>query len=328
MASTSKPDKTATRERPEAHSGPQEPQTPLPRRETHNTPRSRASGPAGPQDEAPTNDRPLTAEEGAALMGAPVQHGSTPPATAPEDEDASDEARAAAHFASDSTTHKLTVHREDGVFRHVEFTGLAGLSRIVLVTWPYNLLVAGSHGSYHFERYGDDTEDMFNWLRGTRVNADSWASKLINGRDSVTEYDRERLVAEVKAEVAEAVKDGAPRGLRAAVREQILESELLGSKDMAMQMVYDFEHGTIYRAKCTCGASKDHESSHDATMWGIYGGHTRAGHETKVREIGGFAFSDIGDWPIHKLNYHYLWTCHAMVWAVGQYDAVRTAVTA
>ncbi|MGW1744499.1 hypothetical protein ACWCRD_02555 [Streptomyces sp. NPDC002092] len=229
----------------------------------------------------------------------------------------------ARHFKSDIKGATLTMCREEGLYRHVEFTAQKGWSRIILVTWPYNLLVAGSHGSYHFERHGADTEDMFNWLRGIRVEPDRWASKLVNGADSVREYDRERLVAEVKAEVAEAVKAGAPRGLRAAVREQILESDRLHSRDWAMQMVYDFEHGVTYRAECSCGATEDHESSHAATMWAIYNGHTKAGHESQVREVGGFAFSDVGDWNLDKLNYHFVYQCHAASWAIGQYDAAR-----
>lgn len=229
----------------------------------------------------------------------------------------------AAHVARDVKDGKLTSLREDGLYRHVEFTALKGWTRIILVTWPYNLLVAGSHGSYHFERNGPDTEDMFNWLRGIRVEPDRWASKLVNGADSVREYDQERLVAEVKAEVAEALKEGAPRGLRAAVREQILESDHLHSRDWAMQMVYDFEYGVIYRSECICGASKDHESSHDATMWGIYNGHTREGHEVETREIGGFAFSDVGDWSLDKVNYHFAYQCYAASWAISQYDAAR-----
>ena len=240
----------------------------------------------------------------------------------------SDYPEIAAHVARDVEDGKLVELREDGLYRHVGFKALQGWTRIILVTWPYNLLVAGSHGSYHFERFGPDTEDMFNWLRGIRIEPDRWASKLVNGADSVREYDRDLLVAQVKAEVAEAVKDGAPRGLRAAVREQILESDRLHSRDWAMQMVYDFEHGVTYRAKCSCGATKDHESSHDATMWGIYDGHTRTGHETKVREIGGFAFSDVGDWNLDKLSYHFVYQCHAAVWAIGQYDAAAKAVAA
>lgn len=243
----------------------------------------------------------------------------------------SEYAEIAAHVARDVKDGKLVELREDGLYRHVEFKALQGWSRIILVTWPYNLLVAGSHGSYHFERHGADTEDMFSWLRGIRVEPDRWASKLVNGADSVREYDRDRLVKQVKAEVAEAVKDGAPRGLRAAVREQILESDRLHSKDWAMQMVYDFEHGVIYRSECSCGVSKDHDDQSDAYRW-EFGEHRRKRsgdeHEVKVREIGGFAFSDVGDWNLDKLNYHFVYQCHAASWAIGQYDAARKAVAA
>lgn len=240
----------------------------------------------------------------------------------------SDYPEIAAHVARDVQDGKLTGLREDGLYRHVEFTALKGWSRIILVTWPYNLLVAGSHGSFHFERNGPDTEDMFDWLRGIRVEPDRWASKLINGADSVREYDQERLVAQVKAEVAEAVKDGAPRGLRAAVREQILGSDRLCSKDWAMQMVYDFEHGVTYRAECTCGAFKDHDSYDDAVTWEFYRHRPAGDHTVKVREIGGFAFSDVGDWNLDKSSYHFVYQCHAASWAIGQYDAARKAVAA
>ena len=229
----------------------------------------------------------------------------------------------AAHVARDVQDGKLTSLREDGLFRHVEFTAQKGWSRIILVTWPFNLLVAGSHGSYHFERHGSDTEDMFDWLRGIRVEPDRWASKLVNGADSVREYDRDRLVAEVKAEVAEAVKEGAPRGLHAAVREQILESDRLHSRDWAMQMVYDFQHGVTYRSECSCGKSEDHDDYADALRWhwGAHGG--SSGYKVRIREIGGFAFSDVGDWNLDKVSYHFVYQCHAASWAIGQYDTAR-----
>ena len=237
----------------------------------------------------------------------------------------------ARHFANDFAEATLKAQREDGLYRHIEFNAPKTMNRLIVVTWPYNLLVAGSHGSFHFERFGPDTEDMFNWLRGIRVEPGGWASKLVNGAESVREYDRERLVAEVKAEVAEAVKDGAPRGLRAAVRAQILESDRLHSRDWAMEAVYNFEHGVIYRAECSCGASKDHDDQSDAYRW-EFGEHRRkrgpGEHEVKVREFGGFAFSDVGDWSIHKLNYHFVYQCHAAVWAIAQYDATPKAVAA
>ena len=243
----------------------------------------------------------------------------------------SDYPEIAAHVARDVKDGKLTSRREDGLHRYVEFTALKGWTRIILVTWPYNLLVAGSHGSYHFERHGEDTEDMFNWLRGIRVEPSSWASKLVNGRDSVREYDQDRLVKQVKAEVAEAVKEGAPRGLRAAVREQILESDRLHSQDWAMQLVYDFEHGVTYRSECSCGASKDHDDESSAYTWEFYKhpvARLDGEHKVKVREIDGFAFSDVGDWSILKLNYHFVYQCHAASWGIAQYDAARKQVAA
>lgn len=240
----------------------------------------------------------------------------------------SDDAQTARHFESDVKDATLTMCREDGLYRHVEFTAQKGWTRILLVTWPYNLLVAGSHGSFHFQRHGADTEDMFDWLRGIRVEPKSWASKLVNGADSVREYDKDRLIQQVKDEVAEAVKEGAPRGLRAAVREQILESDRLHSRDWAMQMVYDFEHGVTYRSECTCGSFKDHDSYDDAVMWEFRRHRPVGDHKVKVRETGGFAFSDVGDWSLHKLNYHFVYQCHAASWAIAQYDTVRAAVTA
>ncbi|MGW5477650.1 hypothetical protein [Streptomyces sp. NPDC004008] len=244
----------------------------------------------------------------------------------PHSEASTDEARAAAHFASDAKTHKLKECREDGMFRHVEFVGLAGLSRIILVTWPYNLIVAGSHGSFHFERYGPDTEDMFNWLRGARPNPAGWASKLVNGRRSVEEYDRARLEAEVNELVAESVRDGwAPAGLEAAVRDEILDSPWLDEEQNALRIVNEFEHGVRYRSACSCGVSEEHDSYSAAVCWNPYTHKGRGdAHKVDIRQIGGFSFDDTDEWHIHKLGYHFLYQCHAAVWAVAQYDAART----
>jgi hypothetical protein len=236
----------------------------------------------------------------------------------------------ARHFASDFAEATMTVRREDGLFRHIEFAAPKSMNRLVLVTWPYNLLVAGSHGSYHFERYGDDTEDMFCWLRGLRVDANSWASKLVNGRDSVEEYDRDRMVAAISDCVAEAVEDGwAPEGLRAAVDEEVLGSHLLDAKDTAFQLVSEFEHGLKHRAECSCGLFDDFDARSSATAWEC----SRRGadgekHESYVYKVGGFDFEGFTDWDVHKLNYHFVYQCHAAVWAIGQYDAALKAVAA
>jgi len=200
------------------------------------------------------------------------------------------------------------------------------------VTWPYNLIATGSHGTYHFERYGDDTEDMLNWLRVSHPNPDGWASKLVNGRDTVTEYDRAKLIAEINERVDEAIRDDwAPAGLKDAVYEQILNSGWLDEEQTALRMIDEFEHGVTHRAECSCGEYADHDDYSAAVCWNATTHKGRGDkHQARIRQIGGFDFTDVGDWNIRKLNYHYVWTCHAMVWAAGQYDTARTttAVTA
>jgi hypothetical protein len=240
----------------------------------------------------------------------------------------SEYAKIARHFQSDVKDATLTVRREDGPYRHVEFTAQKGWTRIILVTWPYNLLVAGSHGSYHFERYGQDTEDMFGWLRGARVSPSSWSSKLVNGHDSVCEYDRDRMEAQINERVAEAIRDDwAPDGLATAVREEVLDSHLLDTKDTAFQLVSEFEHDVTYRAECTCGLSGPDGSYSSAATWKYYD-HKADGkkHSVSLRRLGGFDFDDFTEWNVDKLDYHFVYQCHAASWGIGQYDAARKAV--
>jgi len=239
----------------------------------------------------------------------------------------------ARHFEGDFAEATLKEQREDGLFRHIEFSAPKSMNRLIVVTWPYNLLVAGSHGSYHFERYGNDTEDMFDWLRDSRPNPGSWASKLVNGRDSVEEYDRSLMVAAINERVAEAIADDwAPEGLQGAVSEEILGSHLLDTKDTAFQLVSEFQHGMTYRSECSCGQFEDfegHDSYSSAATWEFYK-HKADGkkHKVKVRQTAGFDFDDFTEWTVDKVGYHFVYQCHAAVWAIGQYDAARKAVAA
>ncbi|MFD1277359.1 hypothetical protein ACFQ51_52330 [Streptomyces kaempferi] len=50
----------------------------------------------------------------------------------------------AQHFARDFAEATLKTQREDGLFRHIEFSAPKSMSRLIVVTWPYNLLVAAA----------------------------------------------------------------------------------------------------------------------------------------------------------------------------------------
>lgn len=42
----------------------------------------------------------------------------------------------------------------------------------------------------------------------------------------------------------------------------------------------------------------------------------------------GYEFSDVWEWDFHDYDDHFLWCCHAIQWAIAQYDATRKLVTA
>jgi hypothetical protein len=227
----------------------------------------------------------------------------------------------AKHFASDSAVSLKFLH-EDGIYRHIQFA--SNWTRVVIVTWPYNLLVAGSHGSFHFERCGQDTEDMLVWLRGQtgrRFQPERWASKLINDASSVAKYDRDKLVAQVNERVEEAIRDDwAPEGLRDAVDEEVLGSPWLDDKQSAFRVLHEFEHGKTYRTDCSCGASQGHDDYDSAVHW-KWGTHEQGeDHKVHIQETGGFDFDDLSEWDVDSLDYHYVWSCHAAVWAISRYD--------
>jgi hypothetical protein len=92
----------------------------------------------------------------------------------------------------------------------------------------------------------------------------------------------------------------------------------------AMRLVSEFEHGMTYRSECSCGAFQDHDSYDSAVCW--YGlVHKQRGdeHKVSVRTTGGFTFSDTFDWRASRLDYHFIYQCYALKWAVARYDRMH-----
>jgi hypothetical protein len=220
---------------------------------------------------------------------------------------------------------KMLIQQESGVYRHLACGAPASWTRLTVITWPYNLLVAGSHGSFHFERQGDDTLDMLDWIRRARVDPNHWAGKLANGRRSVEEYDRDRRERLVNERVTEAVNDGwAPDGLREAVAEELLGDDWMDDEQSAKRLVSEFQHGMTYRSECSCGAFEDHRSYTSAVCWGnVFHKQSGDDHKVTVHETGGFTFDDVFDWQTSRLNYHFIYQCYALKWAVARYDRMN-----
>lgn len=139
----------------------------------------------------------------------------------------------AARFARNTAKHVMTVHLDDGLYRHISFAQPehAWSYWFDIVTWPGNLHIRGDiSDSYTFNR----VPDMFEFFRnpGSRINPHYWAEKLDGGRPSAKVYSEERFRQLVVEHFVEQVKYcDAPRGLGKALRADVLSLDLSNERE-------------------------------------------------------------------------------------------------
>lgn len=178
---------------------------------------------------------------------------------------------------------------DNGLYRHLRFrmkTG--GFSWFDIVTWPGKLIITGDCETFTFARL----EDMFEFFRagGSQINPGYWQEKICDGRDRARGFDWDRFRAEALAEFDQATESEPDTELRTAARED-LESELDGTEPDewgAVQLLREYAY----------------HSSHDQPTYFQ------------------FAFSES---PPDGMgwDFHYIWCCRAIVWAIAQYDAQK-----
>jgi hypothetical protein len=151
------------------------------------------------------------------------------------------EQTAAERFRRDTAEHQMETRHEDGLYRHLRFKRPeTGEYWFDLVTWPFNLVVNGDMGSFHFCRVGSDTEDMFRLFRDSRdgsgINPGYWAEKLRVGRTEAEEYSE----AKFREVITEQVEDD--RVLSALVKTEILDDENIAYEEGARNLLDAFSH--------------------------------------------------------------------------------------
>lgn len=201
----------------------------------------------------------------------------------------SDEIKAIAkRFLGECGNHQMTVLHDDGLYRHLRFTAREGYSYwFDLITWPGSLTFNGDMGTWTFSRL----EDMFEFFGGSYVNYDYWAEKVRAGKTKA--YDEKLFKQFVTEHVQELIDSGdQPASLMAAVNEEIFEEDY-GWEDAARQLLNEFSF-TPEPAK------------------GMV-----AGLE--------FQFTDTWEWEFRTYTVHYLYACHAIQWAIGQYRAAKAS---
>lgn len=208
-------------------------------------------------------------------------------------------------FLRDVRNHKLTILRDDGLYRHVRMKA-PGTScmHFDLITWPGYLCYTGDMGTYVFTRLAD----MFsffranerNWLRPLdSIDHRYWAEKIEGADkcDGITEFDPDEFILEVKRRRFELLRERG-RELEKEQRRELWDDisidvldpvSIHSSEEMAYRLVNEFQFIKPY---------------------------------TGYRPSPGDYFClNTEDWPSCKsYALRFTWCCFALRWAIASYD--------
>jgi hypothetical protein len=186
-------------------------------------------------------------------------------------------------FEQEIAAHELKVIRDDGLYRHLRFRRPdTGMYGFDLLTWPGHLCITGdASDALVFAR----TEDMFTFFRSPdyRINPKYWAEKLqIPGRSRAVEtYAEDLYVTKVREWISEHAEEMEP--------DEAIEFRREAGGDLLGDEVVGYE-----------------ETAREALDRFIHKG-------LRVHET--------WEWNLKEWDYHYLWSCHAIVWGIAQYRA-------
>ena len=201
-----------------------------------------------------------------------------------------------ARFTEDIKAHRVTVLRDDGLYRHLRCSAGSYTMSFDIITWPGYLCYAGDMGCYVFTRLND----MFEFFRGRRtalIDRGYLAEKAVaaDKSDGIREYSEARFQEVVKAEFDVYVKDEALMAELAAALWQGIEDEVLTHGDDRRDAV---------EAAINFRWSADPESR------------------------GRVVFTDVWEYNLDAYTARFWWCCYAIPWAIEQYDAAKAPVTA
>lgn len=200
------------------------------------------------------------------------------------------EKEVAADFARDIAQHVMTVELDNGVHRCLHFGRPGtGVYSFRVVTWPGHLYVGGDCDDFVFTRL----RDMFEFFRSDhgRVNLSYWASKLS----------------------AEGMSRGA----------YVFSPDLYRAEIVSRYREWLRSHGDDYTSE------QRHELRQrirHEVLSRAYDGEGVAYDAAYQFEWDGDAFFDeFWDSNLKDYTHGFVWACHAIVWAIQQYDAAKAS---
>ncbi|MFN0318377.1 MAG: hypothetical protein ACKVQA_25410 [Burkholderiales bacterium] len=148
-------------------------------------------------------------------------------------------------FRKDIASHVMTIKRNDGLYRHLEFRkpNHGWHHWFEIVTWPNGLIIRGDMETWVFSR----VEDMFNFFRGDRINAYYWQEKLQCARDDAKEFSADVFRSQVIGRLDN--WDLKPDQLKQVLSD--LDDEVFGpleddrNEHKAYELLYRFSSGDV-----------------------------------------------------------------------------------
>ncbi|KQN63661.1 hypothetical protein [Erwinia sp. Leaf53] len=196
-------------------------------------------------------------------------------------------------FVRDVTSHKLSVIRDDGLYRHLRFSRQNTRAySFDIVTWPGYLTVTGDMGTWTFSRITDMfeffTDKHFGVRDSFQINPGYWSEKFEAGTGG-GRYDTPCYEFDGRA---------FDKGLQ-----EWLASYLEGCDDeedaeTAKEVVRELTGNGFRRESDAYHALNDAYFPHNVSSYDISEG--------------------MGSNMTH--SHHYLWICYAIVWGIERYN--------
>jgi len=187
-------------------------------------------------------------------------------------------------FLQDTKDHKLTILKDDGVFRHIVMSRGGSVYQYEITTFPQHLCYTGDMGSFVFRR----VEDMFKFFRQDvlQINPGYWHEKCEAAeRDGgAMRYSSELFEGAVKEYFDMYVVDTAE------------------SKKTQDEIWADIKRDIFY----------GDDNSADLAFSRIL-----------QFESNGFVFEDFYP-NVQEYSYRFIWCLYAVVYAIQQYDKTKT----
>ena len=187
-------------------------------------------------------------------------------------------------FLDDVKNHELTIHQNNGVYRHLTFANPNDCDKYFnITTFPNYLVITGDMGTLVFSRL----YDMFNFFRSDdlRINPDYWAEKI----QSTT---HEAQIASYSKFDLEQAKKNAQEYLNTYLE----DNDDLSEEDRTL-LLEDFELEIL--------RSEDEYEIVEAI----------SNFNFKDFEFDEFRMDDCSVY-----TYSYIWLCYAIVWGIKKFD--------